>query len=77
MRSDNIPGAPGGGEKTALDLVRRGGTLEQIYQNLDTLELKPAVRRKLTEGRDMAFLLHTTLRRSAAMRRWIFSRRTR
>ncbi len=54
--SDNIPGVPGIGEKTALDLVRRGGTLEQIYQNLDTLELKPAVRRKLTEGRDMAFL---------------------
>ena len=54
--SDNIPGVPGIGEKTALDLVRRGGTLAQIYENLDALALKPAALRKLTEGRDMAML---------------------
>lgn len=52
--SDNIPGVPGVGEKTALDLVRRGGTLEEIYQNLDGLGLKPGVLRKLTEGRELA-----------------------
>ena len=54
--SDNIPGVPGIGEKTALDLLRRGETLQQIYQNMDGLELKQGVRRKLTEGRGMALL---------------------
>ena len=54
--SDNIPGVPGIGEKTANELLRLGGSLEGIYRDLDALELKPAVRRKLTEGRDMAEL---------------------
>ena len=54
--SDNIPGVPGIGEKTALDLVRRGGTLTRIYENLDALALKPAALRKLSEGRDMAMM---------------------
>lgn len=32
--SDNIPGVPGIGEKTALDLVRRYGTVDKIYSSL-------------------------------------------
>ncbi|MEG2959633.1 MAG: 5'-3' exonuclease H3TH domain-containing protein, partial [Oscillospiraceae bacterium] len=52
--SDNIPGVPGIGEKTALDLVRRYGTVAEIYENLDSLEIKPGALKKLQEGREMA-----------------------
>ena len=54
--SDNIPGVAGIGEKTALDLISRYGDIQAIYQNLDQLELKPSVRKKLAEGKNMAFL---------------------
>ena len=54
--SDNIPGVPGIGEKTAMDLLHRFGTLEQIYADVDALDVKPGVRKKLAEGRDSAFL---------------------
>jgi DNA polymerase-1 len=52
--SDNIPGVPGVGEKTAIALLQTYGTLEAIYDHLD--ELKPAVRTKLEAGRDSALL---------------------
>ncbi len=52
--SDNIPGVAGIGEKTAMDLVQRYGTIEEIYAKLDTLEVKPGVLKKLTEGGEMA-----------------------
>ncbi len=42
---DNIPGVPGVGPKTALDLIREFGSLENVYTNLDTL-----TRRKLAEN---------------------------
>ena len=48
--SDNIPGVPGIGEKTALDLVRRYGTVDKIYSSLAALDIKDGVRKKLTEG---------------------------
>ena len=54
--SDNIPGVPGIGEKTAKDLVARFGTIEAIYRELDTLDLKEGVRKKLREGRESAEL---------------------
>lgn len=54
--SDNIPGVPGVGEKTAMDLVRRLGTVEAIYANLDTPEIKDAVRKRLAAGADAAKL---------------------
>ncbi len=54
--SDNIPGVPGVGEKTAMDLLHRFGTLEDIYRGLDTLDVTPGVRKKLAAGRDSAFL---------------------
>ena len=53
--SDNIPGVPGIGEKTALDLIHRFGSLKEIYDGLETLDIKPGVRKKLTEGRESAF----------------------
>ncbi len=63
--SDNIPGVPGIGEKTALDLLRRYGSLDGIYADLDALEVKEGVRKKLREGEHSArlsFWLATILR---------------
>ena len=52
--SDNIPGVPGIGEKTALDLVRRFGRVENIYARLDELDIKDSVRKKLAAGEESA-----------------------
>lgn len=52
--SDNIPGVAGIGEKTALDLVRRFGTIDSIYENLETLDIKDSVRKKLAAGEESA-----------------------
>lgn len=54
--SDNIPGVPGIGEKTAKDLLVRFGTVADIYRDLDALDIKPGVRKKLAEGRESAQL---------------------
>ena len=54
--SDNIPGVVGVGEKTAMDLVQRYGTLQHIYDKLDELDIKEGVRKKLREGRESAEL---------------------
>ena len=53
--SDNYPGVPGIGPKTACQLLDRFFTLEKIYKNLDKIESE-SVREKLEEGRDSAFL---------------------
>jgi DNA polymerase-1 len=52
--SDNIPGVPGIGEKTALKLMHEYGSIDNIYQNLD--KLSPKMRDKLTENHEMAYL---------------------
>lgn len=54
--SDNIPGVAGVGAKTALDLVQRFGTLDAIYKDLDTLDIKPGVREKLRRDKEKAYL---------------------
>lgn len=54
--SDNIPGVAGIGEKTATDLISRFGTVDYIYENIDTLDIKDSVRQKLKAGRDSAYL---------------------
>lgn len=54
--SDNIPGVPGVGEKTAMALVQEYKHLETIYAELDTLDVKEGMRKKLREGKDSAFL---------------------
>ncbi|MEK6683823.1 MAG: DNA polymerase I, partial [Nitrospirota bacterium] len=43
---DNIPGVPGIGEKTAVDLIRRFGTIENLLSHLDDLD-KPKLRETL------------------------------
>ena len=52
--SDNIPGVPGVGEKTALDLVRRFGSVDEIYANLDALDIRDSLRKKLAAGEESA-----------------------
>lgn len=52
--SDNIPGVAGVGEKTALDLVRRFGTVEALYASLDTTDLRDSLKNKLISGRESA-----------------------
>ena len=52
--SDNLPGVPGIGEKTAAKLVNTYGNLEGIFEHLD--ELPPKQRQNLGEARDRVFL---------------------
>lgn len=54
--SDNIPGVAGVGEKTATDLVTRFHSIDYIYENIDTLDIKDSVRNKLIAGRESAYL---------------------
>ncbi len=54
--SDNIPGVPGVGEKTASDLIIRFHDIDYIYENLDTLDIKEGVRAKLRAGQESAYL---------------------
>ena len=52
--SDNIPGVPGIGEKTAMSLVQTYGTLDNIYSDLSALDVKAGVVKKLTYGEESA-----------------------
>ncbi len=52
--SDNIPGVPGVGEKTAVQLLQQFGTLEGIYERID--EVKGKLRERLLEHRESAFM---------------------
>jgi DNA polymerase-1 len=64
-KSDNIPGVPGVGEKTALELFKVYKSLDDIYASLDLIP--PKVRTKLEAGRESAYLsrdlatIHTDL----------------
>ena len=52
--SDNIPGVPGVGEKTAMALVQEYGSIDEIYRRLPDINAKPAAIRRLTEGEESA-----------------------
>lgn len=52
--SDNIPGVPGIGEKTAAKLLNDYGDLDNIYNNID--KISGATRTKLENGKDSAYL---------------------
>ena len=54
--SDNIPGVAGIGEKTALKLISDFGSLDKVYENIDSDKIAKGVRTKLTDGRDSAYL---------------------
>ncbi len=57
--SDNIRGLEGVGEKTALELIRKFGNLEGIYDNLD--KLIPRLKESLINSKDRLFLLRDVI----------------
>lgn len=54
--SDNIPGVKGIGKKTAGELVAKFGSIEEIYKNIEFIDIKPSVKEKLIEGKEAAEL---------------------
>jgi DNA polymerase-1 len=66
--SDNIPGVPGVGEKTAVELMNQFGSLEALYERLDEVK-KPALKEKLRANRELAFLSRelATVKRDLAL----------
>ncbi len=54
--SDCIPGVAGIGEKTAKDLISRFGSIDDIYKNIETIDIKKGVHDKLVNDKDMAYL---------------------
>ncbi len=54
--SDNIPGVAGVGEKTALDLMTRFSSLDAIYHDLATLDIRDNLRAKLAAGKESAYM---------------------
>ena len=65
--SDNFPGVPGIGEKTALALISKFGSLQGVYDNIEDKAVKPGQRAKLTANRDKADLSYMlgTIRKDA------------
>lgn len=59
--SDNIPGVPGVGEKTALTLIQKYGSIENLYEKLEKGEddLKGKQREKIVDNKELAFLSKT------------------
>jgi DNA polymerase-1 len=53
--SDNIPGCKGVGEKTALELISRFGSVETLFENLEQIE-SASLKSKLVAGREDIFL---------------------
>jgi DNA polymerase I len=53
--SDNIPGVPGVGDKTARELVSIFGALDELYARIDEVK-KPALKEKLLTGKDLAYM---------------------
>lgn len=54
--SDCIPGVPGIGPKGAGDLIQRFNNLDYIYENLDTIDIKDGMRKKLRENKNSAYM---------------------
>lgn len=54
--SDNIPGVPGVGPKTATELLLKFGSMDGIYAHIEDSSIRPKLREKLLEGRELATL---------------------
>ena len=65
--SDNIPGVPGVGPKTATELLMKYGSLNGIYNNLEDVSIRPKLREKLEAGRESAYMSYdlATIRTNA------------
>lgn len=65
--SDNIPGVPGIGEKTAIELLKKFGSLKNLYQQIEKADLNPKLKAKLLEYKDQAFFSQhlATIKRDA------------
>ena len=57
--SDCIPGVAGVGQKTAGDLIQKFTSIKNIYDNIDTLEIKENLKNKLVNDKEKAFLSYT------------------
>ena len=59
--SDNIPGVPGVGEKTALNLIKEYGSIDKLYKTIDESPnaVKGKLKEKLVENKDLAILSRT------------------
>ena len=55
--SDNIPGVPGVGEKTALNLIKQYKNIDEVYNHID--EQRGKLKEKLSENKDLAYLSRT------------------
>jgi DNA polymerase I len=53
--SDNVPGVPGVGEKTAIPLIQQYGSIEEVYRNIDKIPQK-GLKAKLETNKELAFL---------------------
>lgn len=58
-KSDNIPGVPKVGEKTALTLLNMTDNIENLYNNIETIDVSDKLRANLIENKEMAFLSKT------------------
>ena len=54
--SDNIPGVAGVGEKTALALIARFRSLDGVYGNIESPDIKSGVRQKLLKDKENAYM---------------------
>jgi len=65
--SDNIPGVPGVGPKTATELLLKFGSLDGVYANLEDPSVRPKLREKLLNERQKAYLSYdlATIRTNA------------
>lgn len=54
--SDNIPGVAGIGEKGAKELIKKFGSVKYIYENIETIDIKEGIRKKLIASKDNAQL---------------------
>ena len=54
--SDNIPGVSGVKQKTAQSLISELGSIQNIYDNIDTIDIRETLRNKLKNDKDSAFM---------------------